>query len=76
MTGRIGHDKAPFLGRKKPIGHINRDALFALGRQTVDKQRKIQAFTLGAKFLGVGFKRLQLVAQNHLCFIKQTTDEG
>ena len=51
MARRISHNESTLFCCKKPIGDVDRDTLFALGRQSVDEQRKIKAFALGAEFL-------------------------
>ena len=38
MPWGVSHDKAPFGRREKTIGHIDGDALLALGLQAIDEQ--------------------------------------
>ena len=37
MSGGIGNDELTPFGREEAIGHINGDALLALGREAVDQ---------------------------------------
>ena len=48
MTGSIRDDKFAFFGGKITVGHVNSDALFALGLQTVNQQRQIELLALRA----------------------------
>ena len=66
MPRRIGNDEFAFFGGKESIGHINRDALFALGNKTVDQQREIYVLPLGADLLAVRLQRGQLIFKYHL----------
>ena len=44
----ISNNKLTFISIKIPVGHIDRDALFSLGRQTIDKECKIYFTVLAA----------------------------
>ena len=48
VFSQIYNNKLTFISIKIPVGHIDRDALFSLGRQTIDKECKIYFVTLGA----------------------------
>ena len=68
MAGRIANDELAALGVEVAIRHVNRDALFALGRQAVSQQRQI------------GFTRAlharQVVLQHRLAVDEQAANQG
>src|SRR5699024_5714039 len=42
MAWSISHDESPLLGCEVAVSHVDRDALLALGKEAIDKQRKIR----------------------------------
>jgi len=48
VAGRIGDDELALVGGEEAVGHINGDALFALGGQTVHEQRQVNLVALRA----------------------------
>ena len=62
----VGHHELASLGREEPVGHVDRDALLALGGQAVHQEREVELATLGADFLRVGFERGQVVLEDQL----------
>ena len=48
MTGRVGDNEFTMIRRKETIRHIDRNALFAFCRQTIDKQCKVNVSPLRA----------------------------
>ena len=75
MTGRIGDDELALGRRKKPVGHINGNALLALCLKPVNQKRKVEIFACRAMFAAVFFKRRQLVFEYQFRVVKQTPDE-
>ena len=74
MSWRVSNDEGPPVGGEISVGHIDGDALLALGRQPINKKRKIELTILRAKFPAVGVESGQLVVEDHLGFIKQPAD--
>jgi hypothetical protein len=72
---RVGDDELAPVGREEAVGHVDRDALLPLGRQTVDQQREVEIAALRADLLRVGFERRQLVFEQHLRFVQQAADQ-
>ena len=60
---------------KIAVGDIDGDALFALGRQAVHQQRKIDVLALRADPLGIGLERRQLIFEDHLGVVEKPSDE-
>ena len=71
----VGHDELALVGREESIGHVNGDALLALGGQAVHQQGKVNLLALGAHAFAVGFQSLQLVFKNHFAVVKQAPDQ-
>src|SRR5690606_33355095 len=76
MPGGVDHNELALVSGKEAVGHIDRNALLAFGRQAVDEQREVDGVALGAPFSGVGFDSGQLVFEQHLGFVKQAPDQG
>ena len=74
MSRRVGNDELPLGGGKIAVGHINGDALFPFGPQTVGEQCQVDLLAAGA-FTGT-FDGLKLVLKNSFAVIQQTADEG
>ena len=51
MPRGIGYDEAPSGSGEESVSNVDSNALLALGLQSVNHQREIEPFTLGAKFL-------------------------
>src|SRR5690606_19831517 len=58
------------------VGHVDGDALLALGGQAVQEQRVIDALALGAVAAAVGLQRGQLVVEQALALVQQAPDQG
>ena len=71
VARRVGNDELACFGGEVAVGHVDGDALFALGFQAVSEQRQIYRCTCGA--LGQRFK---LVRQNGLTLEQQTSYQG
>jgi hypothetical protein len=76
VTRAIGHDELALVGGKEAVGHIDGDALLAFGGQTVDQQREIHIFALGAVFGGILFQGGQLVVEQAFGVVQQAPDQG
>ena len=50
VAGGVGDNELAMIGAKEAVGHINGDALLALGGQTVYQQRKVNITALGTLF--------------------------
>ena len=57
VARRVGDDELAVLGREEPVGHVDGDALLALGGETVDQEGEVELAALGADLLGVGLQR-------------------
>jgi hypothetical protein len=62
----IGDDELALVGRKEPIGHVDGDALLALGGEAVDQQREIDAFIAGVPVAAFLAERGELVVEDQL----------
>lgn len=76
MPWGIGDDKFAFFGREIAIGHVDGDALFALGLQAVHQQRQIELLALGADAFAVAVQRRQLILVDLAGIVQQATDQG
>ncbi|MCY1228785.1 hypothetical protein D9M72_411190 [compost metagenome] len=72
---RVGDDELALVGGKEAVGHVDGDALFALGGQAVHQQGEVEVFALRAHLLRVGFELRQLVLEQHLRLIQQPADQ-
>jgi hypothetical protein len=75
MARGVGHDELALVGGEEAIGHVDGDALFAFGRQSIDQQGKVDVPALGARYLAVVFQRRQLILEDHLAVVKQPPDQ-
>ena len=75
VAGSVGDDELALLGGEETIGHVDGDALFALGGQAVHQQGEVQFATLGAVLLRVALQGAELVFQQRLGFIEQAADQ-
>ena len=51
MPWAVSDDELAFFGREKAIGNVDRDALFALGSETIDEQGEVNLLPLRADAL-------------------------
>ena len=75
VTRRVGYDEVSFVGREEPVRDVNRDALFALGRQTVDQQREIEFAAPRPDLSRIDRERRKLILEHHLRVVQQPPDE-
>ncbi len=76
VARRVGDDELALVGGEEPVGDIDGDALFALGRQAVHQQGEVDLAALGADALGVRLQRGQLILEDHLGVVEQAADQG
>ena len=76
MARRVGDDEFALVGGEEAIGHVDGDALLALGLQPVHQQREIDIVAGGAEFLGILFQRAKRVLEQQLGVVKQPPDQG
>ena len=75
VARRVGDDELAFVGREETIRDIDRDALLALGGESVDEQREIDVLSLCADAFAVGFERGELVFENQFAVVEQASDQ-
>ena len=61
MSRRVGNDELALVGREVAVGHVNGDALLALGLQPVQQQRIVDMVAGIAHALAVALQRIELV---------------
>ena len=71
----VGDDELAPLGAEEAVGDIDRDALLALGGETVEQQRVVDRVALGAVAAAVGRERGQLVVEQALGVVQQAADQ-
>ena len=76
VAGRVGDDELALLGGEEAVGHIDGDALLALGGQPVDQEREVDLLSLGADPPAVRLQGRQLVLEDHLGVVEQPPDQG
>src|SRR3546814_2410669 len=57
----VGHDELAPRSTEITIGHVDGDALLALGFEAIDQQRVIERFALAAMAPAIGRQRRELV---------------
>ena len=53
VARRVGDDELALVGREEPVGDVDGDALLALGGETVDEQREVDAFVADVAVLAL-----------------------
>ena len=74
VAGGVGEDEGPLVGGEVAVGHVDGDALFALGAQAIDKQGEVHA--VEAAVGGGALDGLELVHQDRLGVVEEAADEG
>ena len=75
MAWRVGDDELALVGREEPVGDVDGDALFTLGRQTIYEQGEIELASSRAHLLRVGSECRELILEDHLGLVQQAADE-
>ena len=75
VARRVGDDVLARVGREEAIGDVDRDALLALGGETVEQQRKVELVALCAHAARVDLERRQLVLEQELRLVQQAADQ-
>src|SRR5436190_1949418 len=76
MAGCVGDDELAPLGREEPICHVDRNLLLALGRKSVEQERKVQLPAQRSMLARFGCQRLDLIVEQELRLIEQAPDQG
>ena len=77
VAGAVGHDEAAPRGVEITPGHVDRDALLALGVEAVGEQGEIQrALRLGVQPAAVALERGELVVRQHAGVVQQAPEQG
>ena len=74
VAGGIGEDEGALIRGEVAVGHVDGNALLALGTQAVNKQGKVHA--VEAAVGGGALHGLDLVREHGLGVIEQAADEG
>ena len=70
----VGQDEAALVCGEVTVGHVDGDALLALGAQAIDQQREVRI--LQALGIGDALYRFILVGQDGLRIVQQAAHEG
>ncbi|EEF93586.1 hypothetical protein CATMIT_01782, partial [Catenibacterium mitsuokai DSM 15897] len=76
VAGAVGDDELAPLGAEVAVGHVDGDALLALGGEAVDQQREVDLAVARAMTAAVGVERRQLVFEQALGVVQQAPDQG
>ena len=76
MSRSVGHHEVAAIGREVAIGNVDRDALLAFCRKSVDEQREVEFVALGANPFRVGLQGGEMVVEDEVRFVEQSSDEG
>src|SRR5262245_6397189 len=75
MAGRIGDDELALVGGEEAICDVDGDALFAFGFEAVKQEREVDVLALGAMLDRISLKSGELVFEDQLGVIEQTSDQ-
>jgi hypothetical protein len=77
VAGAVGEDERPAPGGEVAIGHVDRDALLALGPQAVGEEGEVDRAGLAAEaaLSGGAGDRLELVGEDRLRVVQQAAHE-
>ena len=78
VAGAVGHDEAAPRGVEIAVGHVDGDALLALGVQAIGEQGEIERALGGIGVQSAAFtcQRLQLVVRQHAGIVEQAAEQG
>ncbi len=72
----VGDDELAVLGREEPVRDVDRDALLAFGRQTIEEEGEVEVAALRADLRRVGFERGEVVLEHEMRLVEEPSDEG
>ena len=75
VARRVGDDELATLGGEEPVRDVDRDALLAFGRQSVEQQREVEVATLCADLRRVDLERGQMVLEHEVRLVQEAPDE-
>ena len=75
VAGAVGDDEPALGGREVAVGHIDRDALLALGAQSVGEQSQVQRPLAAAALGGLG-DVVELILEDLLGVVQEPADQG
>ncbi len=75
VPGRVGDDEPAVRRGEEAVGHVDRDALLALGLQPVHQEREVEPRALRAEAARVGFERAELILEHAPRLVEQAADE-
>ena len=75
VTRRIGHDEGPPLGREITVGHVDGNALLALGLEPIQQQRIVDVAAGGAVAFGIAAERFAVIVEDQILFVQQPADQ-
>jgi hypothetical protein len=75
VPGRVGDDVLALVGGEVAVGDVDRDALLALGGETVEEQREVEILALRPDAARVGLERGELVLEQELRLPQEPADE-
>jgi hypothetical protein len=76
VTRGVGNDELA-LGRGEiTVGHIDSDALLALGLETVDQQCQVDIVARGTGLFRIAGDGFQVIFVDHLGVVQQAPDQG
>ena len=76
VSRRVGDDELAFVRREIAVGHVDGNALFAFGLQSVEQQCVVDVVAGVAHALAVAFEGVELVFIDFLAVKQQPPDEG
>jgi len=72
----VGDDELALLRRVVPVGHVDGDALLALGLQAIDEQSEVGSVLRRTVARGVGGDGREVILVDHLAVVEEEADEG
>ena len=76
VPGCVRDNVTPPRGGEVAVGHVDGDALLALGGKTVDQEGEVEGAALRARLSRIGGERRQLVVRHRTRVVQQAADQG
>jgi hypothetical protein len=76
VAGRVGDDEGAPRRGEIAVGHVDSDALLALGFQPVEQQSEIDLGAHGAVLLRIAGARRQMIVEDQVLLVEQAADQG